>query len=45
MRRTASFAPPCNGPYNAAAAPASDEYMSVSAEPMARIAFVPAFSS
>jgi hypothetical protein len=45
IRSTASFAPPCSGPYSAAAAPDSELYGSVSAEPIARIAFVPAFSS
>src|SRR5438477_439032 len=45
IRSTASFAPPCSGPYSAAEAPASAEYGSTCELPMLRIAFVPQFCS
>ena len=45
MRSTSSLAPPCSGPYSAAAAPAIAEYGSVIDEPMARMALVPQFCS
>ena len=45
MRSTASFAPPCSGPYSAAAAAATDEYGSVFELPTLRIAKVEQFCS
>jgi hypothetical protein len=45
MRSTASFAPPCNGPYSAAAAPASAEYGSTWELPMLRMTDVLQFCS
>src|SRR5438874_423688 len=40
IRSTASLAPPCSGPYNAAAAPASAEYGSTCELPIVRIVVV-----
>src|ERR1051326_5561026 len=45
IRSTASFAPPCSGPYSAAAAAATAEYGSTCELPTARIAFVEQFCS
>src|SRR6478752_2554533 len=40
MRKTASFAPPCSGPYRAAAAPATATYGSARELPIERITHV-----
>jgi hypothetical protein len=45
MRTTCSLAPPCSGPYNAAAAAAHAEYGSAWLEPTTRMAVVPQFCS
>ena len=45
IRNTASFAPPCSGPYSAATPAATAEYGSTCDEPTARTAFVEQFCS
>jgi hypothetical protein len=45
IRRTASFAPPWSGPYNAAAAPASATYGSACELPTPRMTLVLQFCS
>ncbi len=42
---TSSLAPPCSGPYSAAAADAMHEYGSACEEPVVRIALVEQFCS
>ena len=45
MRSTCSFAPPCSGPYSAAAAAAAAEYGSTWELPTTRMALVEQFCS